>query len=108
MTTFAVPAALGLAWALLIAAAPGDNAGSSTGEIVATPAMIRDFMIQNVCLDARGAVLAAVSPADDNPALDDTGAEQPLDPALKRAPLESGAAFEALVKAAKDREAGIE
>ena len=37
--------------------------------------------------------------------LDDTGAEQPLEPALKRALLESGAAFEGLVKAAKDWEA---
>lgn len=37
--------------------------------------------------------------------LDDTGAEQPLDPALKRALLESGAAFEELVKAAKEWEA---
>jgi hypothetical protein len=37
--------------------------------------------------------------------LDDTGAEQPLEPALKRALLESGAAFEELVKAAKDWEA---
>jgi len=37
--------------------------------------------------------------------LDDTGAEQPVEPALKRALLESGAAFEELVKAAKDWEA---
>jgi hypothetical protein len=37
--------------------------------------------------------------------LDDTGAEQPLEPALKRALLESGAAFEEMVKAAKDWEA---
>jgi hypothetical protein len=37
--------------------------------------------------------------------LDEAGAEQPLDPALKRALLESGAAFEELVKAAKDWEA---
>jgi hypothetical protein len=35
----------------------------------------------------------------------DAGAEQPLEPALKRALLESGAAFEELVKAAKDWEA---
>jgi hypothetical protein len=37
--------------------------------------------------------------------LDDTGAEQALEPALKRALLESGAAFEDSVKAAKDWEA---
>ncbi len=36
---------------------------------------------------------------------DETGIEQPLEPALKRALLESGSAFEALVKAAKDWEA---
>ena len=37
--------------------------------------------------------------------LDDTGAERQLEPALKRALLESGGAFEASVKAAKDWEA---
>ena len=37
--------------------------------------------------------------------LDETGIEQQLEPALKRALLESGGAFEALVKAAKDWEA---
>jgi hypothetical protein len=42
---------------------------------------------------------------EDKMPLDDTGAEQPLEPALKRALLESGAAFEELVKAAKDWEA---
>jgi hypothetical protein len=62
-----VRAALAVA-ALLIAAAPTAAAESLTSDIVARPAIIRDFMIQNVCLDARGAVLAGVSPADDNPA----------------------------------------
>jgi hypothetical protein len=37
--------------------------------------------------------------------LDDAGNEEPLEPALKRALLESGAAFEEMVKAAKDWEA---
>ena len=37
--------------------------------------------------------------------LDETGIEQPLDLALKRALLESGGDFEALVRAAKDWEA---
>jgi hypothetical protein len=36
--------------------------------------------------------------------LDETGIEHPLEPALKRALLESGGAFEAMVKAAKDWE----
>ena len=38
--------------------------------------------------------------------LDDAGNEQPLEPELKRALLESGAAFEQVVEAAKDWEAG--
>lgn len=42
---------------------------------------------------------------EDRMPLDDAGIEQPLEPALKRALLESGSAFEALVKAAKDWEA---
>jgi hypothetical protein len=41
---------------------------------------------------------------EDRMPLDDTGIEQPLDPALKRALLDSGGAFEALV-AAKQWEA---
>jgi hypothetical protein len=42
---------------------------------------------------------------EDRMPLDDNGIEQPLGPALKRALLESGGAFEELVKAAKDWEA---
>ena len=42
---------------------------------------------------------------EDRMPLDETGIEQPLEPALKRALLESGSAFEALVKAAKEWEA---
>src|SRR3954454_11071112 len=41
---------------------------------------------------------------EDRMPLDDSGIEQPLEPALKRALLESGGAFEELVKAAKDWE----
>ena len=41
---------------------------------------------------------------EDRMPLDETGIEQPLNPALKRALLESGGSFEALVKAAKDWE----
>jgi len=37
---------------------------------------------------------------------DETDIEQPLDDKLKRALLESGAAFEAVVQSAKDWEAG--
>lgn len=42
---------------------------------------------------------------EDRMPLDDAGIEQPLDPSLKRALLESGGAFAALVQAAKDWEA---
>jgi len=42
---------------------------------------------------------------DRMPLEEDSGIEQPLEPALKRALLESGGAFEQLVKAAKDWEA---
>ena len=37
-------------------------------DIVGTPAVIRDFLIQNVCLDPNGAVTTGVSPVDGNPA----------------------------------------
>ncbi|TMH87026.1 MAG: hypothetical protein E6H42_12580 [Betaproteobacteria bacterium] len=42
---------------------------------------------------------------EDRMPLDEAGIEQPLEPGLKRALLESGSAFEALVKAAKEWEA---
>ena len=42
---------------------------------------------------------------EDRMPLDESGIEQPLDPALKRALLDSGGEFEALVRAAKDWEA---
>src|SRR3954465_1681813 len=42
---------------------------------------------------------------EDRMPLDDAGIEQPLEPALKRALLESGTAFEELVRAAKEWEA---
>src|SRR5258707_341174 len=56
-----------LAAALLIAVASADVARALAADIVATPATIRDFLIQNVCLDRRGVVLVGVSPADANP-----------------------------------------
>jgi hypothetical protein len=41
---------------------------------------------------------------EDRMPLDESGIEQPLEPALKRALLESGGAFEESVRAAKDWE----
>src|SRR4029453_19458051 len=57
-----------LAVALLIAPAPAAAAAPVSSQVVATVATVRDFMIQNVCLDAQSAVLAGVSPADGDPA----------------------------------------
>jgi hypothetical protein len=55
-----------LAAALLLAGAPA-RAGSGGPVVqprVATPALLRDFMIQNVCLDAAGKVIEGMSPID--------------------------------------------
>ncbi len=55
--------AVSLLAALLAPAMP-----CAAAEILATRQVIRDFMIQNVCVDAAGAVLAGKSPADGDPA----------------------------------------
>jgi hypothetical protein len=47
---------------MLAAGATDRNAIAET--VTATPEVVRDFMIQNVCLDAAGAVLVGVSPID--------------------------------------------
>src|SRR3989440_10419662 len=52
----------------MIAAVSAGGSSLATPGILATPAAVHDFLIQNVCLDARGAVLIGVSPADGNPA----------------------------------------
>jgi hypothetical protein len=70
------------------------------------PMRMRRLLLLHTPAHAAGEIarlLEAVR-ADKMP-LDDAGNEQPLAPALKRALLESGAAFEALVKAAKGWEA---
>ncbi|HJU15274.1 MAG TPA: hypothetical protein VJ770_02285, partial [Stellaceae bacterium] len=51
--------ALWLLAAALVAAGPVAGA-----DLAATPALVRDFMIQNVCLDAAGKVAEGVSPID--------------------------------------------
>ena len=58
-------AALLLALAAFLAAATGlAESGSSPAGSLRT---VRDFMIQNICLDASGAVLGGVSPAEGDP-----------------------------------------
>jgi len=52
-----------VAAALLFCAIPG-LVPRATAQIVATQEVLRDFMIQNVCLDAGGAVLAGIAPID--------------------------------------------
>jgi hypothetical protein len=52
----------------MIAAVSAGGSSLATPGILGTPAAIHDFLIQNVCLDARGAVLIGVSPADSNSA----------------------------------------
>ena len=70
------------------------------------PLPMRRLLIMHTPAHASGEIgrlMKAVR--EDRMPLDETGIEQPLEPALKRALLESGSAFEALVKAAKDWEA---
>jgi hypothetical protein len=45
-------------------AAVGPAARAADSGFAATPALVRDFMIQNVCLDAAGKVIVGVSPID--------------------------------------------
>jgi hypothetical protein len=45
-------------------AAAGPATWAASGGLVATPALVRDLMIQNVCLDAAGRVIVGVSPID--------------------------------------------
>ena len=70
------------------------------------PLPMRRLLIMHTPAHASGEIgrlMKAVR--EDRMPLDETGIEQPLEPALKRALLESGGAFEALVKAAKEWEA---
>ena len=61
---------LGVAGFLLaatLAVIPGPARPATGDGIVATAGAIRDLMIQNVCLDASGAVVAGVAPIDGDP-----------------------------------------
>jgi hypothetical protein len=61
------PVGLSLLLVLLVTAV-ATGSSPAFDAIIATPATIRDFMIQDVCLDASGRVLIGVSPVDGNPA----------------------------------------
>src|SRR6266705_1711946 len=70
------------------------------------PFLMRRLVIMHTPAHAAGEIARLMKAVrEDRMPLDETGIEQPLEPAMKRALLESGSAFEALVKAAKDWEA---
>src|SRR5206468_3893504 len=53
--------------ALLLGAATTAAAQPDTEAMPGTPTTVRDFLIQNVCLDDQGAVLAGIAPTQDGP-----------------------------------------
>jgi hypothetical protein len=70
------------------------------------PMPMRRLVLMHTPAHAAGEIARVMNAVrEDRMPLDDAGIEQPLEPALKRALLESGNAFEELVKAAKDWEA---
>jgi hypothetical protein len=70
------------------------------------PMPMRRLVLMHTPAHAAGEIARLMKAVrEDRMPLDDTGIEQPLDPALKRALLDSGGAFEALVGAAKQWEA---
>ena len=70
------------------------------------PLPMRRLVLMHTPAHAAGEIARLMTAVrEDRMPLDDNGIEQPLGPALKRALLESGGAFEELVKAAKDWEA---
>jgi hypothetical protein len=62
---------LGAGWRVLpwlwLAAALSAAAFASEDSLVGSPGAVRDFMIQNVCIDGSGAALEGVSPIDADP-----------------------------------------
>src|SRR6476661_1714733 len=70
------------------------------------PNSMRRLVLMHTPAHAAGEITRLMKAVrEDRMPLDDTGAEEALEPKLKRALLESGGAFEELVKAAKDWEA---
>jgi hypothetical protein len=54
--------------AIVLATVASGDRHAFAETVMATPDTLRDFMIQNVCLDAAGSVLTEASPIDGNPA----------------------------------------
>ena len=70
------------------------------------PMPMRRLVLMHTPAHAAGEIARLMKAVrEDRMPLDDAGIEQPLEPALKRALLESGSAFESLVQAAKEWEA---
>src|SRR5262245_5788655 len=70
------------------------------------PTAMRRLVLMHTPAHAAGEITRLLQAVrEDRMPLDETGIEQPLNPALKRALLDSGGEFEALVTAAKDWEA---
>lgn len=70
------------------------------------PLPMRRLVLMHTPAHAAGEITRLMKAVrEDRMPLDDSGEEQPLEPALKRALLESGVAFEESVRAAKDWEA---
>ena len=69
------------------------------------PTSMRRLVLMHTPAHAAGEIARLMKAVrEDRMPLDDAGIEQPLEPALKRALLESGGSFEALVQAAKEWE----
>ena len=70
------------------------------------PSSMRRLVLMHTPAHAAGEIARMMKAVrEDRMPLDESGIEQPLNPALKRALLDSGGEFEALVRAAKDWEA---
>ena len=69
------------------------------------PSSMRRLVLMHTPAHAAGEITRLMQAVrEDRMPLDETGIEQPLNPALKRALLDSGGEFEAIVTAAKDWE----
>src|SRR4051794_31978967 len=82
------------------------DAQCETCHLPHNPSSMRRLVIMHTPAHAAGEIARLMKAVrEDRMPLDDAGIEQPLEPGLKRALLESGTAFEELVQAAKQWEA---